>query len=80
MKLKVDIRKALRAREHAARGEIFIWPQARLRTTLWFVCAADRADDPLLKTVFDSLRDIWHLGAERAPAARRRSAIAAVAG
>lgn len=53
-------------REEAARvlekaGEIYVWDKARLRTTLWFVCAADRAEDPLLQALFGLLRDVWQL-------------------
>lgn len=49
------------ARARAAAGEIFIWDQARLRTTLWFVCAAGREEDPPLKALFSLLPEIWHL-------------------
>ena len=60
------------ARELAAAGEICIWDKARLRTTLWFVCAAGREEDPLLKALFALLREIWQLPEEtaetRAPA------------
>jgi len=60
------------ARERAAAGEICIWDKARLRTTLWFVCAAGREEDPLLKALFALLREIWQLPEEtaetRAPA------------
>lgn len=68
------------ARERSASGEICIWPQARLRTTLWFACAADRADDPLLKALFALQRDLWQLGPERAPRARTEARVAAIAG
>jgi DNA-binding transcriptional LysR family regulator len=68
------------ARECAARGEICIWPKARLRTTLWFVCTADRADEPLIKTLFGLLRDLWNLGPEAAAPARKCGEAAAVAG
>jgi DNA-binding transcriptional LysR family regulator len=68
------------ARERAASGEISIWPRARLRTTLWFVCAAERADDPLIKALFALQRDLWNLGPERAPAARSARREPAVAG
>jgi DNA-binding transcriptional LysR family regulator len=47
------------AQERAAAGEICIWDKARLRTTLWFVCAAGREEDPLLKTLFALLREVW---------------------
>ena len=49
------------ARERAAAGEICIWDRARLRTTLWFVCAAGREQDPLLKALFALLRELWQL-------------------
>jgi len=49
------------ARARAAAGQICIWPKARLRTTLWFVCAAARETDPLLAALFGLLRNTWHL-------------------
>ena len=49
------------ARARAAAGQISIWPKARMRTTLWFVCAASRETDPLLAALFDLLRKTWHL-------------------
>ncbi len=54
------------ARVRAAAGEICIWDKARLRTTLWFVCAAERAEDPLLKALIGLLREIWHLPEDKA--------------
>ncbi len=60
------------AQTRAAAGEICIWDKARLRTTLWFVCAAGREQDPLLKALFALLREVWQLPEEvpdrRAPA------------
>jgi len=67
------------ARERAARGEICIWPEARLRTTLWFACSAERADEPLIKTLFALQRDLWQIGSERAPARRRQEKVPATA-
>jgi DNA-binding transcriptional LysR family regulator len=49
------------AEERAAAGEICIWNKARLRTTLWFVCAAGREEDPLLKALIEVLRETWPL-------------------
>lgn len=49
------------ARTRAAAGQICIWPKARLRTTLWFVCAAGREHDPLIATLLGLLRKTWHL-------------------
>jgi DNA-binding transcriptional LysR family regulator len=68
------------ARERAARGDLCLWPKARLRTTLWFVCAAGRADDPLIKALFALLRDLWALDPERSAPARRRREAAVFAG
>ena len=60
------------ARARAAAGEVCIWEQARLRTTLWFVCAAGREKDPSLVALFSLLREIFQLPEEgtasRAPA------------
>jgi DNA-binding transcriptional LysR family regulator len=36
------------ARGQAKAGAICIWPKARLRTMLWFVGAAQRAEEPLI--------------------------------
>ncbi len=49
------------ARARKAAGEICIWDKARLRTTLWFVCAAGREGDPLLNALIALLREIWRL-------------------
>ncbi len=49
------------ARARAKAGEVCIWKPARLRTTLWFVCAAGREDEPLLKALFGLLRETWQL-------------------
>lgn len=49
--------ESARARQQA--GEVSIWKEASVRTTLWFVCAAARSDDPLLRAVFDILHDLW---------------------
>jgi hypothetical protein len=49
------------ARARAQAGEICIWNKARLRTTLWFVCAAGREQDPLLKALFGLVRETWQL-------------------
>ena len=49
------------ARARAAAGEVCSWSKARLRTTLWFVCQAGRESDPLLKALFELLRETWRL-------------------
>jgi DNA-binding transcriptional LysR family regulator len=61
----VSLMREESARARARAGEICIWGKARLRTTLWFVCAAGRESDPLLKALFGLLRETW----KQAPAA-----------
>jgi DNA-binding transcriptional LysR family regulator len=62
------------ALERAAAGEVCIWDKARLRTTLWFVCAAGREDDPPLKALLALLREVWQ--PPSAAAGRRVAALA----
>ncbi len=57
----VSLMREESARARAKAGEICIWNKARLRTTLWFLCAAGREDDPLLKALFGLLRETWQL-------------------
>ncbi|HEU0204555.1 MAG TPA: LysR family transcriptional regulator [Burkholderiaceae bacterium] len=61
------------ARLHAQQGDVLIWDKARLRTTLWFVASAERSGDPLLRAVFDLVREIWKT-APAAPPRRARKA------
>jgi DNA-binding transcriptional LysR family regulator len=72
----VSLMREEAARALAHRGEICIWPRARLRTTLWFVCAAERAESPVLKAIFSLLRSTWKLAPlpRQAPAQSRTEA------
>jgi DNA-binding transcriptional LysR family regulator len=56
--------------QHA--GEVCIWDKARLTTTLWFVCLAERQGDPLINAVFDLVRESWQ--GVNSPAAARAAA------
>lgn len=49
------------ARAQELAGTLSLWPRETLRTTLWFVCGADRSDDPLLRALLDAVRETWHL-------------------
>ncbi len=62
------------AQARAAAGEICIWDKARLRTSLWFVCAAGREHDPLLKALIGLLYETWKL--PKAASDRRVPALA----
>jgi DNA-binding transcriptional LysR family regulator len=73
--LGVSLMREDAARARAEAGEVCIWNRARLRTTLWFVCAAARAEDLLIQALFRLLRETWHLK-EAAPQNKRSAALA----
>ena len=50
------------ARPRVQSGEICLWPRAKLRTTLWFVCAKGRAEEPLLRALLGCVRETWGRG------------------
>jgi DNA-binding transcriptional LysR family regulator len=54
---------------HAAeeKGRIAIWSGTELTTRLWFICAAARTSDPVLKAALEVLHEVWH-ATERTPA------------
>lgn len=61
-----------RPRERA--GELLLWPHEKLRTTLWFVVAAERADEPLPRALLGCVREVWGRAAAAAvPAAPARA-------
>jgi DNA-binding transcriptional LysR family regulator len=47
------------ALQSQAAGEICIWDKARLATTLWFVCLAEKQGDPLINALLDLVRETW---------------------
>jgi DNA-binding transcriptional LysR family regulator len=49
------------ARDKAAAGEICVWSDLRVNTTLWFVYRAERAQDPVMRALLGVLRDTWGL-------------------
>lgn len=40
-------------------GAVCIWGRARLTTTLWFVCLAEKETDPLIRALLDLVRETW---------------------
>jgi DNA-binding transcriptional LysR family regulator len=56
--------------EKAAAGEVCLWRDTRLTTTLQFVYLREREQDPVLLALVDILRDVWSL---RAPSKRSRA-------
>jgi DNA-binding transcriptional LysR family regulator len=45
------------ARSRAA--DLYLWQGEKLRTTLWFVCSATQADEPLLRALLGCVREVW---------------------
>jgi len=43
----------------AAAGEICLWRDARVATTLWFIYLQSREQDPLVRALLDVLEDVW---------------------
>jgi len=56
------------ALEKETAGQICLWRDVRLETTLWFIYPRARRDDPAIRALLDVLRDTWNLGEE--PAAK----------
>jgi DNA-binding transcriptional LysR family regulator len=48
------------ALEGEAAGEVFVWPDARLATTLRFIYAAAKREEPELRALVGIIGDVWH--------------------
>jgi len=59
------------AEEKQAKGEIFIWQDSHIESTLWFIHARDRERDPAIRALLDVLKDLWGLRKDVPP--KRRS-------
>lgn len=49
------------ALEKEKAGEICLWRDVRLETTMWFIYPAVRHDDPAIRALLGILRDLWKL-------------------
>jgi DNA-binding transcriptional LysR family regulator len=49
------------ALEKEAAGEVCLWRDVRLETTLWFIYLLARKDDPVIRALLGVLRDTWKL-------------------
>ena len=47
------------ALEKEAAGEVCLWRDVRLDTTLWFIYPLARKDDPVIRALLDVIRDTW---------------------
>jgi len=54
------------ALEKETAGEVCLWRDVRLDTTLWFIYLAARKDDPAIRALLGVLRDTWRLAREPA--------------
>lgn len=48
------------ALEKAAAGEVCLWQDVRLTTTLQFIYAREREQDPIIRALVDIVRNAWH--------------------
>jgi len=55
----VSLMRADLAVEAAARGDVVLWGEARLPTTLSFVYLAEREDEPVVRALRDVLDRVW---------------------
>jgi DNA-binding transcriptional LysR family regulator len=54
------------ALEKEAAGEMCLWRDVRLETTLWFIYLLARNDDPAIRALLGVLRDTWKLAGQPA--------------
>jgi DNA-binding transcriptional LysR family regulator len=59
----------------AAAGEICLWRDARVATTLWFIYLQSREQDPLVRALLDVLEDVWTPQADPAPQTQGAAAV-----
>jgi DNA-binding transcriptional LysR family regulator len=48
------------AREDEAAGALAIWPEARLGTTLQFIHANEKREEPEIRALVGVIGDVWH--------------------
>jgi DNA-binding transcriptional LysR family regulator len=49
------------ALEKETAGQVCLWRDVRLETTLWFIYLRTRKDDPAISALLSVLRDTWNL-------------------
>ena len=55
-----------------ASGDVVIWGDTRLTTTLWFIYPAEQSHDPIISGIVDVISDIWGVRADSATARQRQ--------
>jgi len=61
------------AQEGEAAGELVVLPETRLPTTLQFIYASDKREEPEMRALLDVIRDVWHDELPSRPGAKDRS-------
>jgi DNA-binding transcriptional LysR family regulator len=60
------------ALQKAQAGEVCLWQDTRIGTTLRFVYLRSREHDPLIRALLDVVKETWQLRRDVGPAARRK--------
>jgi DNA-binding transcriptional LysR family regulator len=66
------IREELALAKQAA-GEVCLWSEIRLTTTLWFIYAKEREHDPVIHALLEVVNDTWNLREATGHEQRRRA-------
>jgi DNA-binding transcriptional LysR family regulator len=61
------------ALEKETAGQVCLWRDVRVQTTLWFIYLRTRKNDPALSALIDVLRDTWNLPEEAASETGQRT-------
>jgi DNA-binding transcriptional LysR family regulator len=62
------------AREKEAAGEICLWRDEKIETTLWFIHSRAREADPVIRALIDVQKDVWRLRRETVSVPRSHGA------
>jgi DNA-binding transcriptional LysR family regulator len=60
------------ALQKAQAGEVCLWQDTRIGTTLRFVYLRSREHDPLIRALLDVVKEVWQLRRDAGPGARRK--------
>lgn len=59
--LGIALMRQEKALEREQAGEVFLWGDVRLRTSLRFIYAKEREDDPIIRALADVVREVWQV-------------------
>jgi hypothetical protein len=59
--------------QKAQAGEVCLWQDTRIDTTLRFLFLRSREHDPVIRALLDVIKDVWRLRRDAGPAARRKT-------